>query len=238
CAILQPVQPRDMREDRVESVATWLAQHPYFRDLAAHEREEIARQALVRHVERGALLGLEGEPCTAVYLVREGTLRALKLSAEGREQVVATLAPGQAIYVPPALDGQPLPVSTQAITAATLVSFARADWLQILRRHPSVALCVLAEFAQRLRQLTSLVEDLSLRSVPERLARLLWQQAQAAMAGAPPARMTQREMAARLGTVREVVARTLAQFERQGWIHVERGVIEILDLDALRRLAP
>ncbi|MBC7317018.1 MAG: winged helix-turn-helix domain-containing protein, partial [Chloroflexi bacterium] len=57
----------------------------------------------------------------------------------------------------------------------------------------------------------------------------------ASQPGAP--RMTQREMAAHLGTVREVVARALAQFERQGWIRLGRGVIEILDAEALRKAA-
>ena len=92
--------------------------------------------------------------------------------------------------------------------------------------------------------LSSLVEDLALRSVPERLARLLLARIESGCQGsaygsraATRRRMTQREMAAQLGTVREVVARNLADLERRGWIQVRRGVIEIVDPDALRAFA-
>jgi CRP/FNR family transcriptional regulator len=84
-----------------------------------------------------------------------------------------------------------------------------------------------------MRRMTSLVEDLSLRSVSERLAKMLLERAQSVHAQ----RMTQREMAAQLGTVREVVARNLSQFQSKGWIEVHRGSIEIIDLQALRQEA-
>ncbi len=93
---------------------------------------------------------------------------------------------------------------------------------------------VLVMFAQRMRKLTSLAEDLSLRTVPERLAKLLIERA----VSSADHRMTQREMAAQLGVVREVVARSLSRFEQQGWIRVRQGVIEILDPEALRQAAP
>jgi len=69
--------------------------------------------------------------------------------------------------------------------------------------------------------------------VSERLAKLLLAHA----ASPDERRTTQREMAAQLGTVREVVARTLAQFEMQGWIRLERGSITIVDAEALRQAA-
>ena len=103
----------------------------------------------------------------------------------------------------------------------------------IITQHPTVALQVLHDLAGRLRRFTTLIEDLSLRTGSERLAKLLIERA----ALPDPHRITQQEMAIQLGTVREVVARTLAQFEAQGWIHLRRGTIEILDLDALHDVA-
>jgi len=142
---------------------------------------------------------------------------------------VREVQPGEAFYLVPALDGGPLPVTTQAATRARVLALSRQSFLALLRDHPSVARRVLLSLAQRLRRLSSLVADLSLRSVPERLARLLVD-----LARSPGGRrMTQREMAAQLGTVREVVARALKKFEGEGWIRVQRGRIEILDLEAL-----
>jgi CRP/FNR family transcriptional regulator len=92
---------------------------------------------------------------------------------------------------------------------------------------------VLRELAQRLRKFSALIGDLSLLTVPQRLAKLLVERARSG--GRHHA--TQREMAAQLGTVREVVARSLSQFEDQGWVRVGRGVIEILDADMLEEYA-
>ena len=211
----------------------YLSEHPSFRDLDASELGQIARAATVRKLSRGEVLALEGDPCTSVCIVIEGRIRALKMSAQGREQVVAELQKGDGCYFAPAIDGLPLPVTTQAATRATLLCFSRDEFRSILDRHPSVAAGVLAEFAQRLRQLTSLVENLSLRTVPQRLAGLLLQRADDPTSH----RMTQREMAAQLGTVREVVARALGDLSRRGLIDVQRGVIELLDRDALEGLA-
>lgn len=216
--------------DRIEP---YLAQHPYFRDLDRRQIVAIARHATLRTLLRGEVLALEGEPCTTVYLVLEGRVRALKMSPQGREQVVRELRPPQAIYLVPALDGGPLPATTRAATRATLVAFHRDAMVRLLSQYPSVAMQVLHDMAGRLRRFTSLIEDLSLRTVPERLAKLLIERAESP----DSRRITQQEMAVQLGTVREVVARALAQFEAQGWIHVQRGTIEILDLGALRDVA-
>jgi len=216
----------------VEITRQYLAAHPYFRALSPVELAKIAQLASSRTLARGEMLALEGDACTSVYFVVQGRIRAFKISPQGREQVVSELGAGQAFYIPPALDGGPLPVTTQAATKATLISFSRQDFLLLLQRHPSIAMQVLVDLARRLRQLSSLVEDLSLRSVQERLARVLLERA-----GTSEGRhLTQREMAAQLGTVREVLARALSQFEHQGWIRVRRGLIEIIDPQALRRI--
>lgn len=216
-----------------EAIRDFLSQHPYFRALRPNDVSQLAMQAWPRDVERGAIIALEGDPCAVVYLIAQGRVKAIKTSLQGREQVVHVMSPGEVFYLAPALGGGPLPVTTQAVTRARLVGFTRDDMLSCLGRHPGIALQILVEYAQRLRQMTSLVEDLALRTVAERLARLLYEQVSA------PGRhrMTQREMASRLGTVREVVARNLAEFERQGWIRLGRGTIEILDLKALRHAA-
>ena len=215
----------------------YVASHPFFRGLEPDQQRRVAEHAVLRPLERDEILGLEGEPCVAVYFVVEGAIRALKLSPHGREQTVNHLGVGEPFYLVPALDGGALPVSTQAAMRAVVLSFDRTDFVQMLERYPGIARHILRAFAQRLRQMGSLVEDLALRTVPQRLAGLLLQQVDTPSPGGAPRRMTQREMAARLGTVREVIGRTLRQFEEKGWAHVHRGVIEITDPDELRAIA-
>ncbi|MBN1400496.1 MAG: Crp/Fnr family transcriptional regulator [Anaerolineae bacterium] len=214
-------------------IGAFLAHHPYFEELNERELLSIARLATPRHLARDEILGLEGDVPSAVYLLIQGNIRALKLSVQGREQVVNLLGPGHVFYLVPALDGAPLPVTTQAAEESDLLSFSLTDFVQVLRDHPSVGLRVLSELARRLRHMSALVEDLALRTVPQRLARLLVQKARSPETETAARRITQREMAAQLGTVREVVSRTLREFEAQGWIRVHRGVIEIIDPDEL-----
>ena len=216
-----------------ETIRDFLSQQPFFRTLSPDDLAQLAGQAWVRSTERDEIIALEGDPCRAVYIVVQGRIKAVKTSLQGREQVVQVMSAGEIFYLVPALDGGPLPVTTQAVTRARLVGLGREALLAFLEGHPALAFQALGELARRLRQMSILIENLSLRTVAERLARLLCEQ----VSQEGPQRMTQREMAARLGTVREVVARTLAQFDRQGWIRLGRGAIEILDLDALRQAA-
>lgn len=218
----------------MSSAYDYLQPHPYFADLATPALERIARQAVVSDLSRGEIIAVEGEPCRAVYFVMQGRIHATKMSPEGREQVVNELTAGQAFYLVPAMDEGPLPATAQAATRARVLSFPRDRFVQMLDEHPHLCRRVLTDFARRLRRLGNLVEDLSLRSVAQRLARLLLRRAQGPQQGR---RLTQREMAAHLGTVREVVARTLSSFEDEGWIDVQRGRIEVLDPEALRDLA-
>jgi len=199
---------------------------PLFQGLDDSAVEEISRLAQRRSYASGELIGLEGEPCTVVYFVAQGWVKVYKVSLEGREQVLTRLGPGDSLYLVPAFDGGPNPASAEALTEAVLYAFRREDFLWIVRHHPQVTLTVLRDLAAKLRHLTVLVEDLSLRTVEGRLAKLLLN---LAAEGDVARRMTQQEMAAQLGTVREVVGRALVELERNGLIRKERHRIVIVD---------
>jgi CRP/FNR family transcriptional regulator len=101
----------------------------------------------------------------------------------------------------------------------------------LIKKNPQVALAIIQNLGARLRHLVSLVEDLSLRQVTARLAKLLLE-----MATAGEHALTQQEMAARLGTVREMIGRSLRQLESRGLVKTERGRIVILDREGLEKL--
>jgi CRP/FNR family transcriptional regulator len=206
-----------------ETIA-FLKSLPYFESLPAQAVTGLAARAGRRSYARGELIVLEGEPAEAACFVASGQVRVFKLSAEGREQVLDRLGPGQALNLVPIFDGQPNPASAEAVNAATIVTLPREELLAAVRRHPPLAVALLADFAGRLRHLAGLVEDLSFRTVRARLARFLLRQA-----GQPGRRMTQAEMAAELGTVRDVVGRILAELQAEGLIAIERHRIIIKD---------
>lgn len=216
-------------------IAEILRKLPFFSEFSEDELAEMVSRAHERTFRRGEVILLEGEAPQAVYFIVHGQVRIYRLSPEGREQVLKRLGPGEAFNLVPVLDGGPNPSSAMAWTDVTVYVIERSHFVQIVREHPAVAMAILTDFAAKLRHMTALVEDLSLRTVGARLAKLLL--TQAAEGEAAPRRMTQQEMAAQLGTVREVVGRALAELEREGLIRMERHRIVIVDRSGLESKA-
>jgi CRP/FNR family cyclic AMP-dependent transcriptional regulator len=214
---------------------TLIRKLPFFSKLGQDELAEVASRVQERTFGRGEVILLEGEAPRAVYFIVHGQVRIYRLSPEGREQVLKRLGPGEAFNLVPVLDGGPNPSSAMAWTDVTVYAVERGHFVQMVREHPALAVAVLTDFAAKLRHMTALVEDLSLRTVGARLAKLLL--TQAAEGDAAPRRMTQQEMAAQLGTVREVVGRALAELEREGLIRMERHRIVIVDRSGLEAKA-
>jgi CRP-like cAMP-binding protein len=182
-------------------------------------------------IQRGAgtIMQLEGEPAEAMYIVVQGRVKIARVSANGREQVLHVAGAGHHFNTVPLFDGGPCPANAEALTDVQLLALPRIPFLQVVEHHPGLALALLREFTGRLRHLVNLVDDLSLHTVQGRLAQLLLTQAAAAERGDEVPAMTQAEIAGHLGTVREMVARTLKSFEVLGLIQIERGSITVLD---------
>ncbi|HOG45574.1 MAG TPA: Crp/Fnr family transcriptional regulator [Anaerolineae bacterium] len=213
-------------------IVDFLKRIPYFGRLSAPTLADVAGRASLRSYARRELILLEGEPAQAVYFVVSGQVRVYKVSAGGREQVLDRLGPGAALNLVPVLDGAPNPASATAANAVTLCAIPRDDFLAAIRHYPPLAEAVLADLATRLRRFAALVEDLSFRTVRARLARLLLRQA-----AQPGRRFTQAEMAAELGTVRDVVGRLMAELQDEGLVAVERHRIIVKDRPALEAMA-
>ncbi len=215
-----------------ENLADFLKSLPYFACLPPYALAELAARARLRTYARRELVALEGEAAQAACFIVSGQVRIYKLSPEGRQQVLDRLGPGEAFNLVPLFDGLPNPASAEAANAVTICLLARQDLLEALRRYPAVAEALLADFAGRLRRMSALVEDLSFRTVRARLARFILRQA-----AIPGRRLTQAEMAAELGTVRDVIGRTLADFQAEGLVAIDRHRIIIKDRPALESLA-
>jgi CRP-like cAMP-binding protein len=212
----------------------------FFASLSDDLLDELASAAIQRRYDRGQMIFLEGEPCAGLFIVAEGTVRIFKLSPQGREQVLQLLGPGSTFNDVAVLDGGPNPASASAASDATLWIIARADIRRLAQTYPTLAWSLVESIARRTRLLVEMVEDLSLRSVKARLAKLLLSQAAHAADAAGIDRgqmLTQSEMAARLGTVREMVGRALRELVEEGFIEMDRHRIVILNRSGLHAVA-
>lgn len=209
---------------------------PYFAALDEAVLRVLAQAALERRYASGQIVFLEGEPCAGLYVVQEGWLKSFKLSLDGREQVIRFVGPGEAFNEVGVLAGTANQVSVAALEPATVWIVQRDVLLQGMDRHPSLSRAVAQSLAQRVLHLLALVEDLSLRTVEARLARLLLEQAQEGVLSRQQW-TTQAQMAARLGTVLDVVNRALQKLANDGLIRVSRHQIVILDQEGLQEVA-
>ena len=175
----------------------------------------------------------EGEPVAGLYLVAEGIVKISRYSSEGREHILHLIHAGDTFNDVAAMDGGPNPATATAYTDATVYLIPRPDLRAIVDRHPDLAWALIENMARRARHLVNMVEDLSLRSVKGRLARLLLEQAETNQSGAVPRLLTQEEMASRLGTVREMVGRALRSLAAEGIIEFDRHRIVVLDAERL-----
>lgn len=206
---------------------------PYLAKLAPPIIQALADVAMPRHYMAGAVIFSEGDPENGLYMVEQGQVKICRYSKEGREQILNLFGPGDTFNDVAVLDGGASPATAIAFTDATLWRVARPDLQALATRHPALAWALIESIARRTRYLVGLVQDLSLRSVKSRLAKLLLDQAQSAQQEAVPRMLTQEEMASRLGTVREVVGRALRTLVNAGIIEFDRHQIVILDLDRL-----
>jgi CRP/FNR family cyclic AMP-dependent transcriptional regulator len=211
-----------------------LSQLPLFGALGEEALRSVALYVQERTFSPGQVIVWEGEACQAVYFVAHGLVRTRRLSPEGREQVLAYLGPAGSFNLVSALDGGSNLATVDAIREATLYAIPCERFRQIVREHQEVAVAVTEHLAAEVRRLSDMVESLALHTVRTRLARFLLNTAEGANS---PKRWTQEDIAAHIGTVREMVGRSLRVFVDEGWIRRQRGRIVIVDRQGLQREA-
>ena len=207
----------------------------YFAKLSQEEMAKLDREVAERSFDRGQLLFLEDEPGEGLYLVRSGQVRLFKSSPEGREMVLSIVRAGESFNDVPAFDGGPNPVSASALESVTVYIIPRETLLALLAACPA-AVDIINVLAGRLRHLTKMVEDLSFRSVTSRLAKLLLELAVNEGKSAPMPRLTQDDMAAMVGSVRDVIGRVLRALEKTGALRIEGHRILVVKPDLLRKM--
>jgi len=205
---------------------------PYFSGLGPNELDSIRQLIFEKTALQGEIILLEGEFTETLFFIASGAVKVFKTSAEGKEQIISIVRPGESFNDVPIFDDSPNPTSAQAMTPVVLYGLKKNQLKDSLQKHPQIALNIIKVLSERVRQLMSLVEDLSFKHVIGRVAKILLEHA--GDGATPGLRLTQQEMAAMAGTVREVVARSLKALEEEGAISLNRHRIMINDREALQ----
>ncbi|HEY1730181.1 MAG TPA: Crp/Fnr family transcriptional regulator, partial [Terriglobales bacterium] len=211
---------------------------PIFSGLTEPEFAFLTTHVVQRKFGAGELIFGEAEPCSGLYVIEAGNVRIFKSSAGGREQVLSIDGAGSSIAELPVFDGGNYPASAQAVNDCTLLFFSKKDFQSLCMQHPEVALKVLRVVGARLRRLVGIIEELSFTTVRQRLVAMLvrlakssgQKQSGSVMITLPA---NNHELAAQVGTVRELVSRNLSRLQSENLIQIEGRTVTIVDLQKL-----
>jgi CRP/FNR family transcriptional regulator len=194
----------------------------------------LAARGRVISLPAGAHAFRPGDMPEAWIVVVEGSIRVSLTSETGREIVLYRVTPGEACVLTTScvLSGGVQAAEATVETATVLAALPLAAFRELVAESAAFRDAVLGGYATRLTDLVMMIEDTVFHAFPARLARALLSRARGNGVEA-----THQELAAELGSAREVVSRALKQFERDRLVKVARGRIEILAPERLERLA-
>ncbi len=220
------------------SILKQIANMPMFEGLPAENHEALATIALEKKYRRGETIFSEGELANGFYVVMRGKVKIYKISFEGKEQIIHIFGPGEPFGEVPMFEGKHFPAHAIAMEESTVIFFPRASFVKLIQSNPSLAMNMLAVLSRRLRGLTVMVEDLSLREVPARLAgHLLYLSNKNNDARQFKLDLPKGQLAALLGTIPETMSRIISKMVKNGFIQVEGSLVTLLDRGALEELA-
>jgi CRP/FNR family transcriptional regulator, dissimilatory nitrate respiration regulator len=213
-----------------------LRRSPLGQDLPAAQIRKIAAVAEKRDFEPGAEVFSEGDPAQGLYVLVTGRVKIFKLSAQGREQILNVLGPGQTLGEAVVFAGTAFPAHAEALQPVQTLYLPRPKFVALLSREPRIALGLLSVMARRLQYFARMVDELSLQDVPARLARYLVERRIEGRQDTITLGLKKVELAQRLGTVPETLSRALSKLTQRGLIRVKGARIEVLDPKGLEAL--
>jgi CRP-like cAMP-binding protein len=222
----------------MEQLTELLRAQPVFASLDETVRSLLVKQAVRRELKRGERLAMQGDIWPYLFLVAEGELDAVKVSGEGRNLLVTTFGAGELFWgVAFFQDQGPLLVTLEAHSPSLLYLWSRQYIEPVFIEHGRMSweLCLL--MIQRMQRASTILEELAFQPVAGRLARLLLDHFENARDDVITRNLTLDEMAARVGTTREMVCRILYRFADKNLIDVKRTEFLLTDKAGLGHIA-
>jgi len=210
---------------------------PLFSGLNAMDMERISRLVIRHKYPKGKNIITEGQELEGFYIVISGQVKVYKLSAGGNEQILHIVSPGGTFAEAAAFTSGISPANAAAISDSECFFIFKDDLIKLIRNYPQISLNMMASLSQYLRHLVSMVEEISLRDVPARLAKYLLELMAESDTKDLKLLITKTELAKRLGTVSETLSRTLSRLKSKRIIKVDGSRITIINKEQLEQIA-
>jgi CRP/FNR family transcriptional regulator len=215
-----------------------LSSVPFFDGLPESQLDQVGGIAVIREVSRGTVIFSEGDEGDGFYVLASGKVKIFKLNPDGKEQIFHIFGPGEPFGEVALFSGKHFPAGAQTLEACRVLFFPREAFISLIKSNPELALNMLAVLAVRLRIFTSMVENLSLKEVPGRVAAyILYLSERTGGASRLELDITKSQLAALLGTIPETLSRILGRMSSRGLISMDGASIRILEREELELLA-
>ena len=209
-----------------------------FRGLSPTQLDTIAEITQIHTFQKGDLIFQQGSAATGLFVVKAGRVKAFKLSAQGKEQILHLFGEGDHFAEVPALDGKDFPASAEALQLSEVIFLPRIAFLELLHQYPDIAINMLISLSQHARHLSQLVEDLSFKEVPQRLATYLLNLSDCTdNLCTIDLDLSKGQLAAALGTIPATLSRAFYRLSHEGLIAIDGSQIELLDRDLLQKMS-
>jgi CRP/FNR family transcriptional regulator, dissimilatory nitrate respiration regulator len=217
--------------DRIASI-------PLFQGLPRKQHEDLSMIVADQVFRRGQSIFSEGDEGNGFYVVMSGQVKVFKLSPDGKEQILHIFGPGDPFGEAAVFAGKKFPANAEALAESRVFFFPRPAFIGLIGKNPALALSMMAVLSARLRRLANLVEELSLKEVPGRLAAYLLLLSEKNRGAAKvELEVSKNQLAALLGTIPETLSRILARMDREKLLKMRGKSIEILNRREIEGLA-
>lgn len=215
--------------------ADWIEQFPGLSRLEPAIRDVLTRKSAVVTVREGSVIFGPGKSPENLLLLLEGRVRVQQVSEAGREIVLYRVEAGQSCVLTTAclLAHEGYSAEGIAETDVRAVAIPRTVFDDPIAQSVTFRTFIFTAYSKRITDLFQIIEDIAFQRVDIRLAQKLLDLER----GTGQIKATHQQLAAELGTAREVISRQLGEFQRRGWIKQSRGSVELVEPDGLERLA-
>jgi CRP-like cAMP-binding protein len=210
---------------------------PLFAGIDPAELAQLADVTREKQYPKGSVIVFEDDPGDALFIVREGRVKVVLVSEDGREVILGVLGVGEHFGELSLIDEQPRSAHVIAMEDSTLLVLRRDDFKRRVEQTPQLAWALLVELSRRLRRADGKIGGLVLLDVPGRIARLLLDAAADAGTDTIEKPLTHQTIAQMIGASRETVSRAMSEFQEGGLITVARRRITVANRQALEQRA-
>ncbi|MGW8287661.1 MAG: Crp/Fnr family transcriptional regulator [Desulfobulbales bacterium] len=215
-----------------------LSQVDLFNDLSLQQLDEVGSIISDKKYKKGELIFADGDDGIGFYIVISGRVKVYKVSPDGKEQIMHIFGPGQPFAEVPVFEGSRYPANAEAMEQCRLFFFPKKDFIKLIQANPSLSMNMLASLSQRLKQFSRLIESLSLKEVPGRLASyLLYMSDKNGSIEEFELDIAKSQLASLLGTIPETLSRIFTRLSQHDLIRIQGPMIAILDRTGLENLA-